>query len=164
MVFEHARPIFTGRLTEPAMGGPKERTLVSVPQNKGDLREGNARIGQMMLRQLAARIFNELRERRSFCHEPTLEGVVTHVQLRGDRRAQRAAILQMPRNGFAGAMRRIRCLQPAQRLNSKPVMQFRQLGNGGRQFAGEILVGDEKAAEPCIELQRRAKRLVLGRG
>jgi hypothetical protein len=70
----------------------------------------------------------------------------------------------MPRNGFAGAMRRIRCLQPAQRLNSKPVMQFRQLGNGGRQFAGEILVGDEKAAEPCIELQRRAKRLVLGRG
>jgi hypothetical protein len=53
MTLHHACAIFAGRRPEPAIAGAKERALLGIAQQIGDLGRAQFCAGEMMLRELA---------------------------------------------------------------------------------------------------------------
>src|SRR5262249_27973182 len=116
------------RLVEPAPAGAEKTALVGKAQKVCRLPQGEVQSAEILLRELAARVIEQLDERCRFLLQPPLQGAFAHTEFAGDLIASWFAIWQAADDHFARSVADLRMVEMSEVFAGEPLVQ---LGNDG---------------------------------
>src|SRR2546426_9335779 len=144
-------PVFAGRQPEPALAGPEEAALLGKSEQVGRLAQRKVEPVEVLLRQLAPRVVQQLQVRGGFLLQAPLERPLAHAQLTRDLVAARLAVGQAADDRLADAVADLAVVEPFEILAGVALVQLGQHGVVRRKGLGELLQRVEEAGARGVE-------------